>query len=152
MTIRFSRSICWQWCVELVKFPSSSGVEVETFRPLDNDAGFILNVEGHMVVALKLPGSVAKEIAGQVSVKSGILSRLKSKIDHDSDGQRDWLIVTNPQNALLKDRDRSGILVAEGLTNASGASVTPSNVVISPSAIVSNGEQQTGVFATTSHD
>jgi len=95
------------------------------------------------VVALKLPGIVAREIAGQASVKAGILTRLKSKMGYDYNSQQEWLIVTNAQNALLKDRDRLDILVAEKLTNASGASVRPSNVVISPSAVFSKEEQHT---------
>ena len=101
---------------------------------------------------MKFPGIVAREIAGQASVKSGILARLKWKTGNDDNDHQEWLIVTNAQNALLKDRDRLGILVAERLTNASGASVTPSNVVISPSAVASNEAQQTGVFAASSHE
>lgn len=120
----------------MVKFPWARGRdEGVTFKPLDNDAGYVLEVEGYNAVALKLPGKIAKDIAGQDSSpgEDGMLGKLKTKIGRTSEADQEWLVVTNVGNTLLEDYDRFAALVAEGLTNASGGSVPISNLVISAS-------------------
>jgi len=62
----------------LVNFPWSEGGDEHelTFKPLDNDAGFSLDIEGRKVVALKLPNNIAKEVAGQKSGGTGRFSEI----------------------------------------------------------------------------
>jgi len=105
---------------------------VVTFKPLDNGTAFVLNVEGHKVIAAKVSSKIAKEIAGQTSVvaSEGILSKLKAKLSHTLEIEQ-WLTVTNIENPLLQDYDRFGTLVAEQLATASGATITKSNLAIS---------------------
>jgi hypothetical protein len=100
------------------------------FKPLDNNAGFLLDIDGRRVVALKLPASVAKDIAGHdMSLTEGMLRKLavlwrSTEPDH-------WLIVANMENSLIGDYARFTALVADGLTQATGFTVPVENLVVS---------------------
>lgn len=112
------------------------------FKPLDNNAGFLLDVEGRKVVAVKLPGNVAREIAGQhVSLSGGVLTKL-ARLWRSAEPER-WLIVANMGKVLFEDNPRFTALVAEGLTKATGVTVPLENLVISESKVVGVTEKQT---------
>jgi hypothetical protein len=117
--------------------------EQVAFKALGNDAGFVLEVEGNKVIALKLPSKTAKELAGQ-STSIGTLARLLSKLNRQSDeAGQEWLVVTGVQNPLLEDYDRFAGLVAQELTKASGTIVPLSTLIISAgSAVTRRTEKQ----------
>ena len=120
------------------------------FQPLDHNAGFLLDVEGYRVVALKMPSSVDGEITGLWSVLSSVIpTRLKSIAGHNDETSRQWLIVTSMQNAMLKDYDRFTALVAQGLTKASGVTVTTSDLILSSNTATTRMEKKTDLLATT---
>lgn len=124
----------------MVKFPWVSKGEETSFKALDSNAAFVLDIEGHKVIALKLPGKVAKEIASQGSTaSSGIRSKLKAKFAH-SDETVQWLTVTNIDNPLLNDYARLGALVVQGLSNATGIRVPMSDLAISVSMPIASME------------
>ena len=113
----------------MITFPSLKAAKVQT---LDN-TGFVLDVKGHKVVALRVSSKVATEIAGDGSLMSeGLLSRLKAKISHASETEQ-WLAVTSIENPLLEDHDNFGVLIARGLTEASGIAVEKSDLAIAAS-------------------
>lgn len=114
----------------MVKFPWGEGGDEHSpaFKPLDNDAGFLLDIEGRKVVALKLPANVAKEVAVLASVTGGMLAKL-AKLWRSVEPEH-WLIVANLQNGSLNDSETFATLVAEGLSKASGVAVSASDLVI----------------------
>jgi len=106
-----------------------SKTTLPSVKPLDY-AGYVLDVKGHKVVALKLSSKVAMEIAGNVSVVSeGLLSKLKGKMSRDSAAEQ-WLAVTSIANPLLEDYDTFGTLIAQGLTTAIGIPVGKTDLAI----------------------
>jgi hypothetical protein len=106
------------------------------FKALGNDAGFILDVEGNRVIALKLPSKTVKELAGQPGSED-ILTRLLAKLSRQSDeAGHQWLIVTSAQNPQLEDHDRFAGLVAQELTRASGTMIPLSTLTISAGSAV----------------
>lgn len=116
----------------MVALPWSKTTET-SFKSLDNGASFVLDVNGHKVVALKLSSKVVAEIAGSASaLSSSTLSKLKSKMTHVSETDQ-WLTVTSIENPLLEDYDHFGALIALQLTAASGTPVVKSNVTIAGS-------------------
>lgn len=127
-----------------MKFPWARGDEnADAFKALDNDAGFLLDVKGRKVVALKLPGNVAREVAGQASLTSGVLARV-AKLWRPAEAEQ-WLIVANMQNGLMNDYDTFATIVAQRLTDASGVTVPVSNLIIARSKVAAiTGEQTAG--------
>jgi hypothetical protein len=124
----------------MVRFPWSSKDEEASFKPLESNAGFVLDIERHKVIALKLPGELAKEIAGRDStISQGILSKLKAKFAHNDETEQ-WLTVTNIDNPLLNDYDRFGTLVVQRLRAATGIAVPMSNLAISASVPITSME------------
>jgi hypothetical protein len=129
----------------LVKFPWSrgSGNDAPTFKPLEINAGYVLEVEGYNAVALKLSGKVVNDIAQQEPQPGakGMLAKLKAKFV-TSEADQEWLIVTNVRNTMLEDYDRFAGLIAQALTSASGEPVSTSNLAISASIrITGNGQR-----------
>ena len=112
----------------------------EAFKVL-GDAGFILDVEGSKVIALKLPSRVAKEVTGQPTSAS-VLTRLLSELTEHSDETEGWLVVTNAQNPLLRDNEKFENLVTQALTKASGNTVPLANLTISAGSVVTRIEKQ----------
>lgn len=112
----------------MVRFPWGDDEHKPAFKPLDNDTGFLLDIEGCRVIALKLPGDVAKEVAGQKSGAGGVFAKLV-RLWH-SVGLENWLIVANMQNGLMNESERFATLVADGLSKASGVTVPASGLVI----------------------
>jgi hypothetical protein len=92
------------------------------------------------VVALKLPGEVAKEVAGQKPVRRGALAKL-AKLLHNAEPEH-WLIVANMQNVFLNDSERFAALVAENLSKASGVAVPASDLVIAGGNRLAKTEKQ----------
>jgi hypothetical protein len=133
----------------LVKFPWNDGGDEQrpAFKPLGNDAGFLLDIEGRKVVALKLPGNVAREVVGQASVTDGVLAKLARLWRRVEPKQ--WLVVANMQNGSLNDPETFASLVAEGLSKASGVTVPASELVIAGSNRAAKTEKQAELAITT---
>jgi hypothetical protein len=112
-----------------------------TFKPLDSNTGFLLDLNGHKAVAMKLSNGVAKEITGH-STSTGVLARLKAVFGGAPGDQ--WLILTNSQNPLLKDYDSFSALVAKQLTTAIGTEVPTKKLIISGSIPITKTEQRMG--------
>ena len=113
--------------------------QTQSFKPLDNGAGFLLDIEGRKVVALKLPGNVAKEVAGQKSVGGSVFARL-AKLWRSVEPEH-WLIVANMQNGSMNDPGKFEDLVAENLGKASGVIVPTSDLVIVGGKVSKTEEQ-----------
>ena len=110
-------------------------------KPLEEGSCFLLDLEGHKVVTLRLQSKVAKEISGQdLAGPSGFFAKLKAKLKPNPESDR-WLVVTNVDKPLL---DRTGdlkTLIAGKLTDATGAAVTDSGLALCASVPV-NGKEQ----------
>lgn len=128
-----------------MKFPwGEDGDEYKpTIKSLDNDAGFLLGIEGRKVVALKLPGNVAEEVAGQKSRTGGVFAKL-AKLWRSVEPEH-WLIVANMQDGFLNDPGRFAALVAESLSEAIGVTVPVSDLVIAGGNKVTETEKQAEV-------
>jgi hypothetical protein len=113
--------------------PTDSG-----FKPLASNTSFLLDLDGHKAVALKLPGNIASEIAGQRG-SGGIVERLKSMVGRGSSDR--WLILTSPHNPLLRD-SRFSTIVAERLTTGLGSEVQPKNLLLSGGAPLPTSQPQ----------
>ena len=85
-----------------------------TFKPLDHNAGFVLNVEGRKVVALKLP-SVESSGLGPLLLSS-ILKRFKDTAERNNGTRLQWLVWTGTEGAVMDEYDRFAVLVARWLT------------------------------------
>ena len=115
----------------MATFPWSTKPKTSV-HPLDN-SGYLLDVNGHKVLALKLSSKVATEIAGDVSTASeGLFSKLKAKVSQASESEQ-WLAVTSIENPLLEDYNNFGALIAQRLTEASGNTVGKSDLAIAGS-------------------
>jgi len=113
----------------MIPLPWSARASKTSIQPLIN-AGFILDVKGHKVVALKLSSKVATEITTNESVETeGLLAKIKTKMSCPPETER-WLALTSIENPLLEDHDSLGGLIAEGLTEASGVTVGKSDLLI----------------------
>jgi len=113
----------------LVPLPWSTRAPKPSFQPLAN-SGFVLDVNGHKVLALKLPSKIVMEISGnQLDVPESFLTKIKAKINHAPDTEQ-WFAVTSIENPLLEDHDNLGVLIAHGLTEASGVTVGKSDLMI----------------------
>jgi len=113
--------------------PSSLN-DVRAFaKPLESNAGFLLDIEGQKVVALRFPGSIVKQISGQeVGAPAGIVAKLKAKLGLTKDVER-WFVATGVDNPLLKQTDRFASLVVGGLTKATGTVIVKSELAIAAS-------------------
>lgn len=133
-------------------WPGSETEPNADVRPLYTSASFLLDLEGRKVLAISVPRNIAKEISGQASAMR-TLARLKARIMRGGSGNgQEWLILTNMQNPLLKDYERFGGLVAQGLTNAIGMPVTTSNLAISGTSPISRIETQPASPVTLSNE
>jgi hypothetical protein len=118
-----------------------------SFATLGNNNAFLLDLDGHKVLAVRLPRKVEKEISGQESEASGgILSKLKAKLGFETETDR-WLTVANIDNPLLDQLDTFGELVVQGLTNAIGAPVARSGVTVSASVPVNAKEESLEIIS-----
>ncbi len=126
----------------MVKFPWSSKAEETSFKPLESNASFMLNLDGHKVVALRLPSKVAMELSGQELLEpAGMLSKLKAKLGLRTAAETEhWLTVTNVDNPLLDEHHKFEALVAQQLTTATGTPVNKSDLVISASVPIDGDE------------
>jgi hypothetical protein len=102
-------------------------VEGVTFQHLRGKAGVALDIQGQKVVAIRLPATIAREVAGQGAITPigpAVGGRYESQTDQK------WLIVTNIQNPLLQDYDNFVLLAARGLTSASGSRVGLDDLIV----------------------
>jgi len=102
-------------------------VEGITLERLQSKAGFVLDIQGQKVVAIRLPATVAKEVAGQ-----GAITPIGPAVGsgYESQTHQKWLIVTNTQAPLLRDYDDFVLLAAKGLTSACGSSVQSDDLIV----------------------
>lgn len=120
--------------------PESSNPSAAPVKPLQNT--FLFDLEGHSVVAAKVASKVAKQISGQDMTSSrGIISKLKAKLGLTKETER-WFVVTSVDNPLLEETDKFGLLVAERLTKATGATVSESDLTMSASVRVSGNREK----------
>jgi hypothetical protein len=89
--------------------------------------GIALSVEGTKVAAIPLPRTVAKEIAGEVAA-----TEAKGGAKYASETENSWVIVTHADNpTLVKDYGKFVHIAADGISGATGSSVSPSTVTVS---------------------
>jgi hypothetical protein len=120
----------------------SSKSEERSFKPIESNAGFLLDLEGRKVITLRVPSKVAEEISGEEPQTSGgILSRLKAKLGFGRETEH-WLTITSVDNPLLEDNDKFGAVVAQELTTATGTTITKSNLAISVSVPITRTESR----------
>lgn len=101
-----------------------------SLRPLGNAAGFLLDLQGHTVVTLRLPSEVARELSTEDTAGSGgWLSRLKAKLRVTRETER-WLTVAAVDNPFLERLDALRATVAQRLTKATGTEVRNSNLTV----------------------
>lgn len=106
-------------------------VEGVTVEKIEGDSGYIIDIEGQKAVAVKLPGTVARQIAGQVGV--GAAQGVGVSAGGATDTDQSWLVVTNMQNPTLQEYNRLTLLASQGLSNASGNQVPQSRIVLTGS-------------------
>ena len=108
-------------------------------KSLEGTSTYLLELEGHNILALRLPGKVAKEISGQdLAASGGILSRVKAKLGLSGETDRwRWFTVASADNPLLEQTDKFVALVTEELTKATGITITKSDLAISASVPIS---------------
>ena len=112
-----------------------------SLKALENGDCFLLDLEGHKTVALRLPVNVATEISGQDLLASGgLFAKLKAKFGLIPEAES-WLAVTSVDNPLLERLDRFKALLVEQLADATGRPVTKASLAVSASVPV-NGEEQ----------
>jgi hypothetical protein len=116
---------------------SSPSIEA-TSIPLSSNSVFLLDFDGHKVVALKLSSKVANEISGQKR-QSGLVARLKEKLGLVAETER-WLTVTNVDNPLLEQYEKFGALVSQQLAAVTGTAVSSTDLAISASVPVDGVE------------
>jgi hypothetical protein len=121
------------------RLPSLSKGEETAFKPIESNAGFLLDLEGRKVITLRVPSKVAEEFSGQKRQKSGILARLKAKLGFGRETEH-WLTITSVDNPLLEEYDKFGAMVAQELTTATGTTITKSNLAISASVPITRTE------------
>jgi len=110
-------------------------------KPIGNGECFLLDLEGHKTVTVKLPVDVTTEISGQDLLTSeGPFAKLKSKLGLTPKAES-WLVVTSVDNPLLEQLDKFKALVVEQLVGATARPVTKSNLMVSASVPV-NGKGQ----------
>jgi hypothetical protein len=113
-------------------FPWSPENQASGYKPLDNDAGFLLDIGGRKIVALKLSGNVARKVAWQTPGISNVLARF-AKVRRPAEPGR-WLIVADLLNGSPNEHDNFPSLVARRLTDATGVTVEVSNLVMARKA------------------
>jgi hypothetical protein len=126
---RFGR-VTFEVCVDECDLILSSKSIAPTFKAIQSNAGFLLDLEGHKIIALKLPSKIAKEISGQGRSIGSILERVKSKLGLTSETER-WLTVTSVNNPLLEQYEKFGTLVAQELSTATGTKIATTDLAIS---------------------
>jgi len=109
-------------------------------KPLDAGECFLLDLEGHKTVAVRLPANVASEISGEGLLPGGLFAKLKSGLGIAPETES-WLAVTSLDNPLLEELDSFKALLARHLTDATGRTVTKLNLTVSASVPV-NGKEQ----------
>jgi hypothetical protein len=112
----------------LVKWPWKREKKISGIEAVELPRGGIaLSVEGTKVVAIPLPRTVAKEIAGEVAA-----TEAKGGAKYASETENSWVIVTHADNpTLVKDYGKFVHIAADEISGATGSSVSPSTVTVS---------------------
>jgi len=115
--------------------------ETASLKPLGNGECFLVDLDGHRTIAVRLPTDVASEISGEsLLISQGIFTKVKVRLGLASEPES-WLAVTSVDNPLLEELDRFKALLVARLTDATGVAVTKSSLSISASVPV-NGKDQ----------
>ena len=115
--------------------------ETASLKPLGNGECFLVDLDGHRTIAVRLPTDVASEISGEsLLISQGIFTKVKVRLGLASEPES-WLAVTSVDNPLLEELDRFKALLVARLTDATGVAVTKSSLSISASVLV-NGKEQ----------
>ena len=110
-------------------------------KPIESGGCFLLDLEGHKTVAVRLPANVANEISGQDLLASlGFFAKMKAKLRFAPEPES-WLAVTSVDNPLLEQLDRFKALLVQHIAEATGKPVTKSNLAVSASVLVNGSEQ-----------
>ena len=113
-------------------------------KSLEGASTYLMELEGHNILALRLPGKVAKEISSQDLATSGILSKFKARLGLGAVDQWRWFTVTSVDNPLLERTDRFAALVTGELTKATGITITKSDLAIAATVPINgiNGKDE----------
>ena len=111
--------------------PWSTRFTKAVLQPLQTTA-FVLELKGYKVLVLKLPRNIAGGIVGDSILSEGLVSKIKSKVNHAPQPEQ-WLAVTSIENPLLEDYDNLRELIVQGITEASGVAVNRSDLSIAAS-------------------
>ena len=115
--------------------------ETASLKPLGNGECFLVDLDGHRTIAVRLPTDVASEISGEsLLISQGFFTKVKVRLGLASEPES-WLAVTSVDNPLLEELDRFKALLVARLTDATGVAVTKSSLSISASVLV-NGKEQ----------
>jgi len=110
-------------------------------KPIESSGCFLLDLEGHKTVAVRLPANVTSEISGQDLLTSlGFFAKVKVKLRFTPEPES-WLAVTSVDNPLLEQLDRFKALLVQHIAEATGKPVTKSNLAVSASIPVNGSEQ-----------
>jgi len=119
----------------------SPSIELKgSVTPLESGRGFLFEVGGHSVVALKLPGKIAEQLSGDDLKTSGFISRLKAKLGFNRETER-WFTVTSVDNPLLEQIDSYSALIAERLSRVTGNTITKSELAVSATVPIERIEE-----------
>jgi len=111
-------------------------------KSLEGTSTYLMELEGHNILALRLPGKVAKEISSQELATSGVLSKFKAILRLGRSDEWRWFTVTSVDNPLLEQMDRFVALVTQELTKATGITVTKSDLAISASVPIDGSTEK----------
>ena len=101
-----------------------------SLKRLGMGESFLVDLEGHKIVTVRLPTDVASEISGEALISRGLSGKLKSKLRLTPEAET-WLVVTSVDNPLLERLDKFEGLLVEQLAHATGGAVTKSNLAVS---------------------
>ena len=116
--------------------------EVASLKPLGSGECFLVSLDGHKTIAVRLPADVTSEISGEsLLIVQGFFAKMKSRLGLVPEPES-WLAVTSVDNPLLEELDKFKSLLAARLTDATGIAVTKSSLAISASVPVNGKEQR----------
>ena len=125
----------------MVEVSSSPKIVEAPLKPVGNSSSFILKLQDHYVLAVRLPKDAVREISGEaLAPRGGIFSRFKAKMRFALQTET-WLIVTSADNPMLEQFDNFQASLAQELASATGEPVSESNVSICATVALTKREQ-----------
>jgi hypothetical protein len=109
-------------------------VEGVTVEPIPGNGGYIMDIEGKKAIAVKLPGTTIRQIAGQAG--AGPTTGVEAAASYAGGIDNKWLVFTNMENPRIEEYNNFIVLASQGLTNASGSPVSQSNIVLTGSGAI----------------